>query len=366
VVNLVTVPGRELMKVGKWSPHRGGDADGGWEVTPELITAAIGAHQAGVLRKPVIRLGHNDPRFTGDPAVGWVDNLYASADGNTLLGDLVGLPEWLGDILPSAYPSVSIEGLYDYTGADGAEHEFILTGLALLGVTPPAIGDLKSVQDVGRLYDITAAGRQIGGTAIEFTIEASASEIEGGAVVASLKEIAEHLGLDPSADADAILAALKKAPDEKPADEVVVKQEEAPVVPIVEPTPAAEPIAASGADTMQVDRAEWGRMVSAAQAGVRAEQRQVLEDDQRIVEAAVALGKFPPSRKQYWLDYLKSDREGGRQVIASLAAGLVPLGEIGHSRPGPEGEPDIEHVDKQRVEDRIFASLGFTKKAGSN
>ncbi len=167
MVNLVTVPGIELMRTGKWNL-----STGEWECTDKEIAAAIDAHQKGLLRKPVIRLGHNDPRFTGDPAVGWLDNLRASADGSALIGDMVGVPEWLAEILPSAYPSRSIEGLYDYTAPDGSEHEFVLTGLALLGATRPGVESLQSLQDVARLYDIAAAA-QVGGKAIELTIEAA-------------------------------------------------------------------------------------------------------------------------------------------------------------------------------------------------
>jgi hypothetical protein len=424
VVNLVTVKDRELMKVGKWNVARGGE----FNVTPELIQSALAAHKAGVLRKPTIRLGHNDPRFSGDPAVGWVDNVHASEDGSTLYGDLVGVPEWLAKNMPSAYPSLSIEGMYDYKAPDGTTHDFILTGLALLGATVPGIGALKSVQDVEALYadsDVAAAVGEIGGTPVQLVeaadapkpygdvryadpkngkypidspehcraawsyinmpknqkgysaeelaqikdrikaackkfgikIEAAAAAGDERVVMASFKEqLAEKLGLDPDADEDKILEAFVKATEQNPEDDE----------PKADAEPSPEPVAAaSGADTMTVDRGEWDRMVQAAQAGVRAEQRQVQEDDLRIVEAAIALGKFPPARKQHWLDYLKKDREGGRQIIASLATGLVPVGEIGHSQPGPE--EDAQAAEMHRVEERIFASLGFpTKKAGSN
>lgn len=272
MVNLVTVPGVELMRVGKWNL-----STGEWECTEKEIAAAIEAHEKGILRKPVIRLGHNDPRFSGDPAVGWLDNLRASEDGQALIGDMVGVPEWLAEILPSAYPSRSIEGLYDYTAPDGSEHEFVLTGLALLGATRPGVESLQSLQDVARLYDIAAAG-QVGGKAIELTIEAAdapkpygdvkyadpkngkypidtaehvraawsyinmpknqkdysaaelaqikdrikaaakkfgikieageASETEGGAIVALPEKVAEALGIDASADEDTVLAQI--------------------------------------------------------------------------------------------------------------------------------------------------------------
>lgn len=421
MVNLVTVRDIELMRAGKWNL-----STGEWECTSKEIEAAIDAHNKGLLRKPVIRLGHNDPRFTGDPAVGWLDNLRASDDGQALIGDMVGVPEWIAEILPSAYPSRSIEGLYDYTAPDGSEHEFVLTGLALLGATRPGVESLQSLQDVARLYDIAAAG-QVGGKAIELTIEAAdapkpygdvkyadpkngkypidtaeharaawsyinmsknqkdysaeelaqikgriqaackkfgikveaaeASETEGETVVALPDKVAEALGIDASADEDTILAKLAELTNPAPAPE----NDEAPVD---EPKP--EPVAASSG-VVQIEAAQLDELRAAAAQGVEARARQIADDDERVVMAAIGQGKIAPARKQHWLDSLKADREGTKQVLASLAVGLIPTSELGHSLPGPEGDI-AETAELQRVEDRIFASLGFptTKKAGNN
>lgn len=420
MVNLVTVKDRELMKVGKWAVHSGGD----FNVTPDLIKSALSAHESGVLRKPTIRLGHNDPRFTGDPAVGWVDNVRASEDGTTLLGDLVGVPKWLADNMPSAYPSLSIEGMYDYTAPDGSSHDFILTGLALLGATQPGIGALKSVQDVEALYspeEIAAAIGEIGGTPVQLVeaadpkpygnvayadakngkypidtaehvkaawsyinmpknqkefsstelasikskiqsaakkfgikIEASVASQEEGAVVTAISDkLAEALGIDATADEDAVLAKIAelKTP-------VVVE------APAVEPQP--EQIAAAAADLglIMVNKDQYESVVAAAAAGAAAREQQITEANEGIVMAAIASGKIPVARKEHWLGALKADAEGTKTVLASLAANLIPTAEMGHGV-GVESPADPESAIKQRVEDRVFASLGI-KKAGAN
>jgi hypothetical protein len=418
VVNLVTVPGIELMRTGKWNL-----SSGEWECTSKEIAAAIDAHEKGLLRKPVIRLGHNDPRFSGDPAVGWLDNLRASADGNALIGDMVGVPEWLAEILPSAYPSRSIEGLYDYTAPDGSEHEFVLTGLALLGATRPGVESLQSLQDVARLYDIAAAAR-VGGKAIELTVEAaedprpygnvtyadpkngkypvdtaehvraawsyinmsknqkgySPSELaaikdriktaakkfgikieaaeasdteEGGAIVALPEKIAAALGLDASADEEAVLAKIAEL---NPAAETEV----------VEPEPqtvaASAPRAVNG--LVQIEQAQLDELKAAAAQGVEARARQVAEDDERTVMAAISQGKIAPARKEHWLSALRADRDGTKNVLASLAAGLIPVSEMGHQgvagQIAAEGVPDPEQQAKDYAHARIMASLGFS------
>lgn len=423
MVNLVTVPGVELMRVGKWNL-----STGEWECTTKEIAAAIDAHDKGLLRKPVIRLGHNDPRFSGDPAVGWLDNLRASEDGQALIGDMVGVPEWLAEILPSAYPSRSIEGLYDYTAPDGSEHEFVLTGLALLGATRPGVESLQSLQDVARLYDIAAAG-QVGGKAIELTIEAAdapkpygdvkyadpkngkypidtaehvraawsyinmpknqkgyspeelaqikgrikaaakkfgikieageASEIEGGAIVALPEKVAEALGIDASADEDTVLAKIAELKPPAPAAEP-------------EPEPQPAPVAAAAGvvnGLVQIEQATLDELKAAAAQGVEARARQIAEEDERTVMAAIGQGKIAPARKDHWLAALKADRDGTKQVLASLAAGLIPVNEVGHQgvagQIGFEGAPDPEQQAKDYAHGRVMARLGFPTTKGS-
>jgi hypothetical protein len=311
MANTVTVKDREIMKVGKYDL-----STGDFECTPELISAAVEAHKAGVLRKPVIRLGHNDPRFSGDPAVGWVDNVRASEDGQTLYGDLVGVPKWLADNMPSAYPSLSIEGMHDYTAPDGSGHSFILTGLALLGATAPGISDLKSVQDIFDADPVAAAIGEIGGTPVKFTVNAadaaakkfgieinaaSQAADKKGAVMASQREkLAAFLGLDASADDEAVDSALDKAIEER--DGAEPPAEGAPPAP--EPVDQPEPVAAAASSVEQVktvaaqhgltvvDASVLQQLQVQAAAGEQARAQQVRESDERTLADALKSGKI--------------------------------------------------------------------------
>ncbi|MHA2789675.1 hypothetical protein ACXZ66_11105 [Corynebacterium sp. S7] len=74
-------------------------------------------------------------------------NLRTADKGNTLIGDLEEIPAWLGKQLPTAYPQRSIEATANYEHG-GTMHRFALTGLALLGATPPAVDSLKSLQQI--------------------------------------------------------------------------------------------------------------------------------------------------------------------------------------------------------------------------
>ncbi|AMJ43680.1 phage protease [Corynebacterium stationis] len=145
------VPDVELLRVGDWPL-----STGTCTFTTEDLAAAVHASQSPAVSRPVIKLGHTDPRFDGEPAVGFVDNLRLASDGSALVGDLRGVPGWLADIMPSAYPNRSIEGAFNYRDQTGTVHDFALTGLALLGVSPPAVGTLAQLRDVAALYEVNA------------------------------------------------------------------------------------------------------------------------------------------------------------------------------------------------------------------
>jgi len=145
---LVSVPGVELIKVGTWDI-----STGKWDVTTEMLHSAVEAAANGVLRRPPLKLGHDDPRFDGEPAVGYIDNLRVTADGQSLIGDYVGVPQWLADVLASAYPSRSVEGVNEVEAADGTKYPFVLTACALLGVTNPGI---TSIADLPAHFGVAA------------------------------------------------------------------------------------------------------------------------------------------------------------------------------------------------------------------
>lgn len=136
----VSFQGVELAKTGTWSASTG-------EVTltkADLASAVAAQHH---LPDIPLKFGHADPRFTGDPAVGVVRNLRTIDGGNTLVGDLEDIPAWLGDKLPQAYPQRSIEATANYS-SNGKQYRFVLTGLALLGESWPAVTDLPSLKEL--------------------------------------------------------------------------------------------------------------------------------------------------------------------------------------------------------------------------
>jgi hypothetical protein len=152
-VQLARRAGVELIRTGSWSA-----STGSWNPTRQDILAAVEAQKCPAVRRPRLKLGHTDERFNGDgePALGWFENLRAGDGGHTLVADQVALP-WLNQVQAAAYPDRSIEGAYRYRCGLGHEHPFVLTAVALLGVTPPAVSTLKSVQDLPDMLGVAAA-----------------------------------------------------------------------------------------------------------------------------------------------------------------------------------------------------------------
>lgn len=148
---LATVAGVELGSVGYWDISNIKD----WHPTAEDFAQAIAALDCPAIRRPVLKFGHTAPAGEGDPTLGHVDNMRLTEDGQTLVGDFVGLPAWLAaadsegrSVLSSAYPDRSGEWFFDHQCSLGHTHPFVLRAVALLGIWEPGIATLESLYDL--------------------------------------------------------------------------------------------------------------------------------------------------------------------------------------------------------------------------
>lgn len=177
----VDIKGVELAKVGKWAGGDGRGRPAQLDITREDLTAAVAAYEyamanggASAAEVP-IKVGHvaaqetfgdlADKMADGAPAFGWVGNLRVV--GDTLVGDYLRMPAKFAAMVKSgAWRNRSIEFYRNAKwpmGAAGKTFGMVMSAVAVLGATPPAVKGLADIfaasegdDDAERFF--TAAG----------------------------------------------------------------------------------------------------------------------------------------------------------------------------------------------------------------
>lgn len=350
--------GVELARPGTWDLAVGGRT----EFTVDMLRDAADFFAATGSQPLPIGLGHTDDRFDGDPAFGLVHNVRYVEDepgydpGPVLLGDVRDVPDWLHAAAPSRWPNRSIEGIGPVE-FEGRKYGLALTRLAFLGATPPAMRNLRSLSHIQEaLAAALAAAPRIAASA---PITASTNPPMEGAGM-NLAKIREALaGLPDDASEEDIQAAL--AASGLSASQPQAAADPPQPAPTPEPAPqlAPAPPQATEQGTQDLDQrlaaaaAKGGvitidaAQVSQFQEGMRkaaalAKQLDERERDEAIT-GAIKAGKFPVSRRAHYERYWEADPDGARQLIASLAAGLVPVTALGHAGEGDDALFDAEY-----------------------
>lgn len=198
-MDTVTIRGVELVKVGRWFSR---SHPKGRDYTEAELAAAVDAARDAEVDAAALKLGHSGALSElgdGAPAFGWVDKVRLSADRTTLLGDLVDVPAKLAAIMPKAFRRRSAELAFGVRTPSGKTYAMALTGLALLGATPPAV---KGLADITSLYGLS--GDPLPSDATDAIELATGLDLAGvGRLSAALDAVAE-LGLD-GAEADAVV-----------------------------------------------------------------------------------------------------------------------------------------------------------------
>lgn len=132
----------ELTAPGTWLSMNGAAT-----VTDEELDDVVAAEADPEVDDAHIRLGHIDPRFDGEPALGWVGNLARTDDGK-LKGDLLAVPRRLAALVHTLYRRRSVGLTNEVTTPSGKTYKARLHHLALLGVTEPAAKGLTDVATI--------------------------------------------------------------------------------------------------------------------------------------------------------------------------------------------------------------------------
>lgn len=119
--------------------------------TESELVSAVAAQADPAIVSPRIKLGHTsgyNEALVGDAeqAFGRIDgSTMAMGDNNqTVFGDYL-VPEWLGVVMPIAFPNRSIEGNEMVETVTGKEYEMVINAVSLLGIYWPGCQVLEDL-----------------------------------------------------------------------------------------------------------------------------------------------------------------------------------------------------------------------------
>lgn len=321
----------ELMRPGTWRLASG-------EMTFEdkhLHAAAEYAKRTGARPSPV-KIGHTDPRFVGDgePALGWLGNLRVEdRDGPVLMGDITGMPDWLAAAAPTAWPDRSVEGWMDYQDDEGKQWAFVVDALALLGVQPPGVSNLKSLRanDLPQLVGVAAsAARRIVARAPQTTAPEAEEPMKEGTGMDPAK-IREALGLPADASDDEVGKAVAAA------------------FPVAEPPPlfdvgAPAPVAAKQQPgTIVLASSVWDETQKTIKTLTDFVNQTKRSERDSVIAQAVVAGKFTPAQKPHFSKLWDADPDGTRALIDTL----MPNSALAVMASGYAGEAEQNDLDAE-------------------
>jgi peptidoglycan hydrolase-like protein with peptidoglycan-binding domain len=314
--------GIELARPGTWNL-----SSGKLTVTDQHITdAARYANRKGG-RPGYVKIGHVDPRFDGEPALGWLHNIRREVDdrGPKLVGDIHDMPDWLAAAAPKAWPDRSMEGWADYTDPEtGERYALVVDGVALLGVTPPGMSSIQSLRDLPKAVGVAAAS----GIRVVASMASAPVAVEEGAGHMDPAITRTALGLAADASDEEVRSALLVAAqslggDSGPAQQPVQASlfgEETPDA----PKPKA-PVVAPG--TMVIASSVWDETQKTIKTLTDFVARTKRDERDGVIAQAVKAGKFAPAQRLHFSRLWDADPDGTRALIDSLTpnTGLAVL-----------------------------------------
>jgi hypothetical protein len=319
----------EIARTGKWRL-----STGELEVTSrDLDDAARFAAREGARPSP-LKIGHTDQRFKpgdGEPALGWLSNLRVEEDDDgedVLYGDIDGMPEWLAEAMPTAWPDRSMEGYAGYVH-EGEKYGLVVDGLALLGVTPPGMGSLKSLRDLPTAVGVAASAQPLPPSGFRIVASFGVLSPASEAVVSPT----ERTGMNPEELREALgLSADASDEDVHTAVDAIV------------PRPKAVAAAANVPPGMRlVSDSNWTQREETIQSLTTWVTRAKANERDDYIAKAVGEGKFTPAQKPHFAKLWDADPDGTRAVIDSLqrnsALAVMASGYAGGDYNGGDEDP---------------------------
>jgi hypothetical protein len=395
-MDTVTIPNVELLSLGTHFA-----ATGPTPITEQDFASMLAAAADDQVDHAGIRIGHFDPRFDGEPALGWLANLRRV--GDKIVGDLTHVPAKLAEVMKSAYRRRSVEIDWNVRTPGGKTYKAVISGLALLGVQKPAVKGLADVSSMysqgGAVAESTSSLLIVDGTDVNAMFSEggaprradpengpdTGNRDQGGDAMTDA-QIREMFGLAADAPvtdkmraaavlqgaitADPVLGELAKLSDDdrkkvseyaaavKTAEDAVAKESADAKAKADADAAAAAAGNANGGDPklVTIDAGALAELQAQGAAGVGA--MKILDEQTRDNElvAALSAGKIAPASMAQWKASWDSDRDKTRALLASLPQVFttVTTGEIGSSSQLSGGAPQAEEAAVDKLLTDIF------------
>jgi len=142
--SFVTIPNVPILSTGIEYPLQTGLTT----FTPDDLREIVASQDDSAIASPRLKLSRgavHDENGYNEPAFGKVVNMRLGDNDQTIYGDYVGVPKWLADIMPVAYPNRSVEGNWDVETVTGKKWRLVVTAVELLGVHWPGCSVLEDL-----------------------------------------------------------------------------------------------------------------------------------------------------------------------------------------------------------------------------
>lgn len=335
----------ELLRTGKWNTPWHGD----FEITPEdiqqyAVNAANGVGLVAADPKVPVNYGH----FQSDKAAGWIPRVYASDDGQSLLGDVEWTPAAVQAIKDGEWKYISPEFNPSSYPWEDPEEEFhfvknVITGAALTNI--PLFKKLKPIQ-ASRLPNqkrADATGTSDNNKGDNMTLE----EIRA-------KEVAEL-----NDEQKAFLAEHKSELTEEELEKYGLKEDTQPQGGEGEGEggqPKADPSKVEASAITGISATELEQLRADAAAGREAQQKLAEKEARDFIAASVSTGRVKSDQQDAAVKLLLASKGEQRTQLEAFIKGLpenklITADELGSGKSGDEAPIELSDEEKNLASD---------------
>lgn len=345
-VELFTVKGVKLAKVGDWPVERGYGRFSEADIESMAVHAAL---------NPRLKVRHLDKGPGALPIWGQATNLRAEVDPDdgvlTLVGDYVNVPKPLAEVLPTSLPGRSIEAVRNRKMPDGSTAPMVATAVALLSDEEPAMSTLGDHPTIEGLHAMSVAEADLVIHAARILSEMEPVDLahtlmagvdSAGELHATKDEIVPDENTETET-APATQPVEDPKPDAAPAP---TEPAEAPATETEGDEETADPAEAPGVVTLPegvvaIDAKVLEQLQADAKLGREANDQLVAAGRASVLDSAINEGRIAPASRSHYERLHAADPEGTEALIATLTPGTIPV----HAERGHAGDPESLSTD---------------------